>query len=36
MMISKEKARRFMFFALGISLSLIVWYTLQQIFGGGQ
>ncbi len=30
----KEKARKFMFFSLGISLSLIVLYALQRLFGG--
>jgi hypothetical protein len=35
-MISPEKARRFMWFSLGISLSLIILYGLQKLFGGGE
>lgn len=34
-MFSKEKARRFMFFALGISISLGILYFLQKWFGNG-
>jgi hypothetical protein len=34
-MMNKEKARRFMFFALGVSISLSILYVLQQWLGGG-
>jgi len=35
-MITKEKARKFMWFSLGISLSLIILLVLQKLFGAGE
>lgn len=35
MIISPEKAKRFMWFSLGISGSLIILMLLQKLFGGG-
>lgn len=32
-MINPVKVRKFMFFSLGISVSLIILYALQQMFG---
>lgn len=34
-MISREKARRFMWFSIGIALSLSILYGLQKLFGSG-
>ena len=35
-MISKEKARRFMWFSLGIAISLSILFGLQKLFGSGE
>ena len=34
-MISQEKARKFMWFSLGIVISLSILYVLQKFFGAG-
>lgn len=34
-MFNKTKARRFMFFSLGVSISLTILYFLQKWFGNG-
>jgi hypothetical protein len=35
-MITKEKARKFMWFSLGISLSLFILLVLQKLLGSGE
>jgi hypothetical protein len=34
-MISQEKARKFMWFSLGIAISLSILYVLQKFFASG-
>jgi hypothetical protein len=34
-MISREKAGKFMWFSIGIALSLSILYVLQKLFGAG-
>jgi hypothetical protein len=34
-MISQEKVRKFMWFSLGIAISLSLLYVLQKMFGSG-
>lgn len=35
-MVSPEKAKRFMWFSIGIALSLSILYLLQKAFGSGE